>query len=138
MKDIVFLKVYCYPEVSSNRHFLALFETSDLKEVCVLFFISIMRLQCYGSISLKNEKNQNLNLMRCFCEMLDRRKAFMPYFQPRQLSEILIITNLWHAASRVWWMKLCGSDNHLLNRFRFYRQLSVGVKLHFLAISNAP
>ena len=43
-------------------------------------------------------------------------------FQPGPLPEILIISNLWHAASRVWasaesvfrlfWMTFCSSDNH--------------------------
>ena len=57
-----------------------------------------------------------------FCGMVDRRKAFTPYFQPRPLSEILTIANLRHAESKVWthaesefrlcWMKLCSSDNH--------------------------
>ena len=57
----------------------------------------------------------------CFCGMVDRRKA-EPYFQPGPLSEILTIANLRHAASRIWtcaepvfrlwWMKLCSSDNH--------------------------
>ena len=61
-------------------------------------------------------------MMNCFCGMVDRRKAFYPYFQPGPLSEILTITNLWHTASRVWtcaepefrlsWMKLCSSNNH--------------------------
>ena len=57
-----------------------------------------------------------------FWRMVDQRKAFTPYFQPRPLSQILIITNFQHAASRVWscaesefrfcWMKLCSSDNN--------------------------
>ena len=56
-----------------------------------------------------------------FCEMVDRQKAFTPYFQPVPLPDILTITNLRHAASRVWtcaesefrlcWRKLCSSDN---------------------------
>ena len=58
-------------------------------------------------------------IMNCFCGIVDRRK---PYFQPGPLSEILTISNLRHAASRIWtcaepelrlwWMKLCSSDNH--------------------------
>ena len=61
-------------------------------------------------------------IMNCFCGMNDQWKAFMPYFQPGPLSEILTIANLWHAARSVWtwakskfrlcWMKLCSSDNH--------------------------
>ena len=57
-----------------------------------------------------------------FYGMVDRRKAFKPYFQPGPSSEMLTIANLRHAASRVWvcaepefrlsWMKLCSSDNH--------------------------
>ena len=57
----------------------------------------------------------------CFCGMVDRRKA-EPYFQPGPLSESLTIANLRHAASRIWtcaksvfrlwWMKMCSSDNH--------------------------
>ena len=48
-------------------------------------------------------------------------KVVKPYFLPGSLSEILTITNLWHAASRIWtcaepefrliWIKLCSSDN---------------------------
>ena len=48
-------------------------------------------------------------------------KSVKPYFQPRTLSEILTITNLWHVVSRIWtcaepefrlrWMKLCHGDN---------------------------
>ena len=33
-------------------------------------------------------------MMSCFCGMVDRRKAFLPYFQPGPLSEILTIANL--------------------------------------------
>ena len=33
-------------------------------------------------------------MKNCFCGMIDRRKAFTPYFQPGQLSEILTIANL--------------------------------------------
>ena len=61
-------------------------------------------------------------MMNCFCEMVDRRKAFTTYFQLGPLSEILTIANLRHAASRVWtcteiefrlcWTKMRSSDNH--------------------------
>ena len=60
-------------------------------------------------------------MMNCFCGMADPRKA-EPYFQLRPLPEILTIANLWLATSRIrtciepvfrlWWMKLCSSDNH--------------------------
>ena len=60
----------------------------------------------------------------CFCRMVDQQKVFMPYSQPESLPEILTITNLWHAMSRVWtctesefrlcWMKLWSSDNRRL------------------------
>ena len=33
-------------------------------------------------------------MKNCFRGMIDRRKAFTPYFQPGQLSEILTIANL--------------------------------------------
>ena len=56
--------------------------------------------------------------------MVDRRIAFMPYFQPAPMSEILTMTNLQHTVSRVWictesefrlcWMKFCSSDNHYI------------------------
>ena len=36
-----------------------------------------------------------------FCGMVDRRKAFAPYFHPGPLSELVTIANLRHAASRV-------------------------------------
>ena len=42
-----------------------------------------------------------LMMINCFCGMVDRRKAFTPYFQPRPFSEILTIANFRHAASRV-------------------------------------
>ena len=54
-------------------------------------------------------------------------KGIKPYFLPGPLSEILIIANLWHAASRIWtcaepefrlsWMKLCSSNNHYTMAF---------------------
>ena len=57
-----------------------------------------------------------------FCGMIDRQKAFTPYFQQEPFSEILIIANLRNAASRIWtcaesdfrlcWMMSCSSDNH--------------------------
>ena len=66
----------------------------------------------------------------CFCGMVDRRKAFTPYFQPGPLSEILTIANLRQAASRVWscaesefrlcWMKFCNSDNHYATAPLYY------------------
>ena len=40
------IKVYRYPEVLLNRHVLVLFETTDLKEVRLLFFIFTIRVQC--------------------------------------------------------------------------------------------
>ena len=49
-------------------------------------------------------------------------KRVYPYFQWDRLSEILTITNLQHAVSRIWtwaepefrlcWMKVCSSDSH--------------------------
>ena len=40
-----FFKVSRYPESLFNRHVLAFFETSDLKEVCILFIISRITVQ---------------------------------------------------------------------------------------------
>ena len=55
----------------------------------------------------------------CFCGIIDQRRAFIPYFQPGPLSEILTIANVRHAPSRagtcaepefrVYRMKLCSS-----------------------------
>ena len=42
----LFIKVYRHPEVLFNRHVLAFFVTSDLKEVFILFFISRITVQC--------------------------------------------------------------------------------------------
>ena len=39
-KALFLIKVYLYPEVLFNRHIFAFFETTDLKEVNILFFIS--------------------------------------------------------------------------------------------------
>ena len=49
-------------------------------------------------------------------------KGVSPYFQPEPFAETLTITNLRHAASRIWncaepefvqcWRKLCSSDHH--------------------------
>ena len=37
----------------------------------------------------------NLDMvMNCFCRIADRRKAFIPYFQPGPMSEVLTIANL--------------------------------------------
>ena len=56
-----------------------------------------------------------------FVEWLNE-KLSVAFFQLGLLSEILIITNLWYAVSRIWtwaepefrlwWMKLCSSDNN--------------------------
>ena len=45
-KTLFLIKVYGYPEVFFNRHVVALFDTRDLNEVCILFFISTIRAQC--------------------------------------------------------------------------------------------
>ena len=60
-------------------------------------------------------------MMNCFCGMVGRRKTFR-FISSRDMSEILTITNLRHATSRVRicaesefrlsWMKLCSSDNY--------------------------
>ena len=41
-----FTKVFHYLDVLFNRHVLAFFETSDLKEVHISFFISTIKVQC--------------------------------------------------------------------------------------------
>ena len=58
----------------------------------------------------------------------ERRLHLYCIFQPGPLSEILTITNLRHAASRIWtctesefrlcWMKLCSSNNHYTKALR--------------------
>ena len=74
-------------------------------------------------------------MINCFCGMVDRRKVFMPYFQPGPLSEILTIANLWHAVSKVWtcaesefrlcWTKLYSIDNlDKLDNTIFWKSLS--------------
>ena len=40
-------------------------------------------------------------MINCFCGMVNRRKAFTPYFQSGPLPEILTISNLRHATGRV-------------------------------------
>ena len=40
-------------------------------------------------------------MINCFYGMVDRQKAFSPFFQPGPLSEILTIANIRHATSRV-------------------------------------
>ena len=72
-------------------------------------------------INLQSHESWLLMMMNCFRGMVDWRKA-EPYFQSGPLSEILTIANPRHAASRIWtctepvfrlwWMKLCSSDNH--------------------------
>ena len=63
-------------------------------------------------------------MINCFCGMLtDERRLALLQLGP--LSEILTITNLQHAASRVWiyaepefrvsWPKLCSSDSHCIS-----------------------
>ena len=61
-----------------------------------------------------------LSIVYCIF-MVDRRKVFTPYFQPRPLWENLTIANLRHISSRIWtcaepelglcWMKLCNSGS---------------------------
>ena len=41
-----FFNVSRYPNALLNRYVLAFFETSDLKEVRILFFISTVRVLC--------------------------------------------------------------------------------------------
>ena len=58
LKDNVFMKVYCYPEVLFIRHvlvFFQLFETSDLKKFRILIFISTMLIP-----KLKYNANTNV------------------------------------------------------------------------------
>ena len=72
-------------------------------------------------------------IINCFCKVVDRKKAFTPYFQPGPLSEILTIVNLRHVTSRVWtcaesefrlcWRKLCSSDNQYTAAPQTYRLL---------------
>ena len=54
---------------------------------------------CLCKTNCKNT-TKNVMMMNCLCGMVDLRKEFTPYFQPGPLSEILVIANLWHAASR--------------------------------------
>ena len=59
-------------------------------------------------------------------------KGVKLYFQPRPLSEILTIANLWHTASKTWtwvesefrlcWMKLCSSYNPVFHNLYFSRR----------------
>ena len=62
-------------------------------------------------------------IMNCFCDMVNQQKALsLISSRPGPLPEILIITNLRHAATWIWtygepefrlhWMKLCRRDNH--------------------------
>ena len=62
-------------------------------------------------------------------------KGIWPYFQPEPLSEILTITNLQHAASRIWtcaepkfrlsWMKLWSSDNHFICIITYHDNIEI-------------
>ena len=56
-KALFFIKVYRYPEVPFNRHVLAFFETSDFKEVRILFFNSTILIP---KLTLKR---QGVNLL---------------------------------------------------------------------------
>ena len=49
-------------------------------------------------------------------------KGVWPYFQSRPLSEILTIANLRNAAFRLYWMKLCNSNNNYTTTPRATRQ----------------
>ena len=80
-----------------------------------------------GNMKTSENKLSNTSMMmknELFCSMVDQRMV-LPYFQPGPLSEILTIVNLRRAARRIWacaepefrlwWMKLCSSDNHYIN-----------------------
>ena len=79
-------------------------------------------------------------MMSCFCGVVDRRKAFTPYFQPGTLSEILTIANHRHDVSKVWtcaesefrlcW-KLCSSDNHYTSVRNYPQVFYKGVLKNF-------
>ena len=89
----------------------------------------------FSNILLNQKLYKNISVQSILCIYSNRsntielflwygwpRKDAKPYFQPGPLSEILTISNLRHAASRIWtcaqrefrlsWMKLCSSDNH--------------------------
>ena len=59
LDDIVFCKSLLIPWGHFNRHILTLFETRDLKEIRILFFISTIRVQYWNQI----EKFQNETLV---------------------------------------------------------------------------
>ena len=46
---LILIKVYPYPEFLYNHHVLGFFETSELKEVCITFFISTITVKCQSS-----------------------------------------------------------------------------------------
>ena len=53
-------------------------------------------------------------MMNCFCGMVDRQKACTRYFHLGPLSEIFIIKNLQHAASRM--SKVLTSETNFSDR----------------------
>ena len=60
-------------------------------------------------------------------------KGVYPYFQLGPVLEIPIISNLWHAASRIWtfaepevrfyWMKLCNRNTHYTTAAKFTQKI---------------
>ena len=66
-KTLLFIKVYRNSEVLFNRHVLALFEISELKEVRILFFISTIREQSYTKMKNSKIKFENEALVYHTC-----------------------------------------------------------------------
>ena len=84
-KALFFIKVYRYPEVPFNRHVLAFFETSDFKEVRILFFNSTILIpkltlkrqggQLAYTRLQKNQKLHSFNIAQTiFCEVSSARE----------------------------------------------------------------
>ena len=76
-------------------------------------------------------------MMNCFCGMVDQRKAFS-FISSQDLCQKISSPSIWICTEpefRLWWMKLCSSDNHNTTAPYITTPLHHHTPLHHGAIS---
>ena len=106
-------------ETLRNTYFQEHLQTAASVDSFTRFIYSVLILSRKVFVNIYDDDDDDLFLWYGW-----PTKDVQPFFQLGPLSEILTIANLQHAASRIWtcaesefrlwWMKLCSSDNHYL------------------------